>query len=130
VSRSNNIQADIDYTSGTLSSQTRYIGFLLIGTFFIFCTSESGILFKMFNSMKNLIFFFAILGCIAILSDLIQYFAGYQCSIKADNSEDKKYDKKWCYYKIRASAFYLKLLSSFSGSIILIYVFIRLAFNE
>ena len=124
----NKIQDDKDYTSSLISSQTRYIGFLLASAYFMFLTSNNDTVKEIYESYKFFLFISGMTGCLTILFDLIQYLAGYKCSHKADKSSDKMYDKEWLCYKIRVISFYTKQITAVTGAIILIVLIVCFTF--
>ena len=129
MGNNDNIQADINYTSSTISSLIRYMGFMLIGTYFLLFTSESGIITEIFFKHKMLIFACGILGCITIILDLFQYIVGYKNSIIVDDSDKWYYSKNYL-YRIRNIFFISKILTSISGWVILVIIFVLSSFAK
>lgn len=121
----------LDKMSSKVSDQIRYIGYGLAGACFSLLISNSIFALYTVKEHRVLLVICAIFGCMAVFSDIAQYMMGYLNALKArDNgnkSNDFSYPDTDCTYKLRNAFFYLKLLFSLLGAIILIFLLITSA---
>lgn len=129
--RKNRILADLDYTSTQLSTQSRYIAFVIIGSFFsiLISADNKSNIYHIYMSNKSLFNFSVFFASLSILFDFLQYVFGYLSSDKAYKTKDMMYIKKWFVYICRNIFFFVKISAIFINSIFYIIIFYKLLTN-
>lgn len=112
--------------SGRVSELCRYVGFGLTIVCFTLLTSTSPFSVALVNQRKFHLVCSALLGCITILCDIIQYMAGYWF-VNAALKEGEKtgtygYDLDAWTYNTREALYWIKQICVLLGSLWLVII--------
>ncbi len=122
--------ADKKDMSGRIGETSRFIGFGLVALVFTIYGSDNTLSSTIRQDSAFLLNVAGLLGCLAILSDYLQYVCGYFSAKDAISrtKEEHTYDDEAAVYKGREFFFWAKQLFAFVGATIVIIAFAAAAF--
>jgi len=118
------------HVSSRISDLSRYMGFGLVAVVYTILTSNSRLVMSIYTNYSGWLLGVAVLGIITIISDYLQFLAGYVNVQNALRNEvgNFEYDDKSLSYWFRNFAFKLKQITALLGALILICVIAKSAF--
>lgn len=124
------VQEDLNYLSSQISSQTRYIAFILIASSFSLIVSGNPTAVIILSKYKFPLLFSSVMGSITLILDLFQYIIGYIYSKKIFDKEITDFSKSNPYYKARTRCFWAKIITILIGAIVFIVILILLILSK
>ena len=114
------------HVSSRVSDLCRYIGFGLVAVVFVLLSSGSDYAKGVVSQHQNMLLFIGGTGCLSVIFDYLQFFAGYITVNRAlKNTEGNYiYDDKLLSYKIRNWCFYFNQCTTIIGAATLMYLII------
>ena len=97
------------HVSSRVSDLCRYIGFGLVAVVFVLLSSGSDYAKGVVSQHQNMLLFIGGTGCLTVIFDYLQFFAGYITVNRALKNTERNYnyDDKSLSYKIRNWCFIL-----------------------
>jgi hypothetical protein len=108
--------------SSRISDLSRYIGFGLVAVVYTILTAKPGALSESYSQYSDLLLLAGLLGVITILFDYLQFLSGYFSVSQALKNQKGayRYPDNTVAYKFRNVAFWLKQITTFAGTVLLL----------